>query len=35
VLVQARALGVLQGGLEELRELVARVTEPTRYLPRG
>ena len=35
VLVQARALGVLQGGLEELRELVARVTEPRRYLPRG
>jgi hypothetical protein len=26
---------VLQGGLEELRELVARVTEPRRYLPRG
>ena len=35
LLVQARAHGVLQGGLPALRELVARTHPPRRYLPAG
>lgn len=34
VLVQARAAGLVSGGLEELRRLVARTFEPIRYEPR-
>jgi len=34
VLVQARALGALSGSLEDLRDLVARTTQPRRYDPR-
>lgn len=35
VLVQARAAGLVSGGLEELRRLVARTFEPVRYEPRA
>ncbi|WOF24262.1 rhamnulokinase [Microbacterium betulae] len=35
VLVQARALGAVDGSLEDLRRLVARTTSPRRYAPRG
>lgn len=34
VLVQARAVGIIDGDLETLRALVARSFEPTRYEPR-
>ncbi|MBD8535149.1 rhamnulokinase [Plantibacter sp. CFBP 13570] len=34
VLVQARAVGIIDGDLESLRALVARSFEPTRYEPR-
>ncbi len=34
VLIQARAAGLVSGSLEDLRELVARTHEPTRYTPR-
>ncbi|MBD7994521.1 rhamnulokinase [Arthrobacter sp. Sa2CUA1] len=34
VLVQARAAGLVSGGLEELRRLVAQTFEPVRYEPR-
>lgn len=34
VLVQARALGAVEGGLEDLRDLVARTFAPVRYEPR-
>ena len=35
VLVQARALGVLGGGLPQLRELLARTQQLRRYEPQG
>ncbi|MGW9112991.1 rhamnulokinase [Microbacterium sp. NPDC055683] len=35
VLVQARALGAIEGSLEDLRDLVARTTSPVRYAPRA
>lgn len=35
VLVQARTLGDVAGGLTELREVVRRSVEPRRYRPRG
>ena len=35
VLVQARAVGLLSGGLESMRALVARSFEPRRFEPRG
>ena len=35
VLVQARALGVVSGSLESLRDLVARTHAPRRFEPRG
>lgn len=34
ILVQARAMGHISGGLEQLRELVRRTHEPVRYEPR-
>ena len=34
ILVQARAMGHISGGLEELRDLVRRTHEPVRYEPR-
>lgn len=34
VLVQARAVGILAGSLEALRDLVVRTVTPTRYAPR-
>jgi rhamnulokinase len=34
VLVQARAMGLVSGSLEELRDLVGRTHPPTEYLPR-
>jgi rhamnulokinase len=34
VLVQARALGLVSGSLESLRDLVARTHQPRRYAPR-
>ena len=35
VLIQARALGVVSGSLESLRDLVARTHAPRRFEPRG
>ncbi|WEK12749.1 MAG: rhamnulokinase [Candidatus Microbacterium phytovorans] len=35
VLVQARAVGLVSGSLESLRDLVARTHAPRRYLPRA
>ena len=35
ILVQARALGVLDGGLFRLRELLARTQQLRRYEPQG